>query len=221
MNELLLLSMSCVVLGCLISIHPCPLTTNLAAITMLSSWQERKYSLLLGIFFIVGYSGAFISLGILLSFSGLKIYIISNFLQNTLRLFIGLIIILVGMLHLKLINFDTHGNKIIKWTQNIKWNAVRALLMGFMLALSFCPVTATLFFGLLFPLAVQYEQIVLFPLLFGIGAALPLVILALLLRKSSNALSVSKGWQNHMHQLTGWVMILLGIYISIQEIYLR
>jgi threonine/homoserine/homoserine lactone efflux protein len=50
--------------------------------------------------------------------------------------------------------------------------------MGAVFALSFCPVSAALYFGSLIPLALENRSALLLPSLYGIGTALPVVALS-------------------------------------------
>jgi cytochrome c-type biogenesis protein len=62
------------------------------------------------------------------------------------------------------------------------------LLLGGLFALSFCPVSAALFFGSLVPLAVREESPVAVPLAYGVATAIPVVAVACVLAFSVEAL---------------------------------
>jgi hypothetical protein len=63
--------------------------------------------------------------------------------------------------------------------------AVGAVFLGFVFALSFCPVSAALFFGSVLPLSVKFESSIWLPFWYGVGTALPVVGFALLLAFSA------------------------------------
>lgn len=63
-----------------------------------------------------------------------------------------------------------------------------AFLLGMALALAFCPESAVFYFGMLLPLSIAHGQLILFPLLYAIAAAVPVVGIALILQRV-NALS--------------------------------
>ena len=48
------------------------------------------------------------------------------------------------------------------------------MALGVLFALSFCPVSAALFFGSVLPLAVKFESSIWLPFCYGLGTALPL-----------------------------------------------
>jgi cytochrome c biogenesis protein CcdA len=61
-----------------------------------------------------------------------------------------------------------------------------AFFMGSVFALAFCPYSAVMFFGLLIPLSIQSDITGMsFPIIFGIGTGLPVLLFAILLGISS------------------------------------
>jgi cytochrome c-type biogenesis protein len=95
-------------------------------------------------------------------------------------------------------------------------------LLGVVFALSFCPISAGLFFGSLFALALQHHSPLLFPSLYGIGTALPVLVFAFLLAFSANVvgrifqkLTVFEIWAR---RITGIVFILAGVYLCLTQI---
>jgi cytochrome c biogenesis protein CcdA len=98
-----------------------------------------------------------------------------------------------------------------------------ALLLGAVFALSFCPVSAALYFGSLIPLAVKANSSVVLPIVYGIGTALPVMVFAVLLAlsaqsvgKAYNILAKIEWWARI---ITGWIFILLGLYFSLKYIF--
>jgi cytochrome c biogenesis protein CcdA len=91
--------------------------------------------------------------------------------------------------------------------------------MGSLLALSFCPATAAVFFGILIPLTIQHDQVIIFPLIYGLGATLPMIGIVAVVRKGGRLL-LSKYWQKRIPLIAGWVIICIGIYITIHQIFL-
>jgi cytochrome c biogenesis protein CcdA len=95
--------------------------------------------------------------------------------------------------------------------------------MGIMFALAFCPVSAALFFGSLIPLAVKQGSPVAMPVLYGIGTGLPVLLFAVLLAFSAK--SVGKAFHLLTHferwarRITGIVFVVVGIYLSMQNIF--
>ena len=59
-----------------------------------------------------------------------------------------------------------------------------ALLLGLLFSLSFCPISAGLFFGSLIPLTMQQGAPVSLPLAYGIGTGLPVLSTTLMTIRS-------------------------------------
>jgi threonine/homoserine/homoserine lactone efflux protein len=94
-----------------------------------------------------------------------------------------------------------------------------ALPLGALFALSFCPVSAALFFGSLLPLAVRFDSPVVFPTLYGAGTALPVVAFAILIAfgtrfvaRAFNRLTAVERWAR---RVTGVVFLGVGIYMTV------
>jgi cytochrome c biogenesis protein CcdA len=96
-------------------------------------------------------------------------------------------------------------------------------LLGAVFALSFCPVSAALFFGSLVPLAIRESSVVLVPAVYGVGTALPVVIFAFIVAFSAHSLgmifdriTVVEKWAR---RITGSVFVVVGIYLSLVYIF--
>ncbi|MCX6835434.1 MAG: sulfite exporter TauE/SafE family protein, partial [candidate division Zixibacteria bacterium] len=89
-------------------------------------------------------------------------------------------------------------------------------LLGMLFALSFCPISAALFFGSLIPLAVQHRSHILMPTVYGVGTALPVVGFAIIIAVGArylgdifNRLAVFERWAR---RVTGAIFIVVGLY---------
>jgi|688.fasta_scaffold312671_2 cytochrome c-type biogenesis protein len=93
--------------------------------------------------------------------------------------------------------------------------------VGFLFALSFCPVSAALFFGGLIPLALGSGQPALPVLLYGIGTAAPIAALALVMAFSMRAASRAAGGINKaspwITKITGALLMLAGLYLTAES----
>ena len=92
-----------------------------------------------------------------------------------------------------------------------------------MFALSFCPVSAALFFGSLVPLSVTHNSKFLFPLVYGLGTGLPVVVVAVLIAMGAkyigsffNKLTKFECWAR---RVTGGIFILVGVYYILVYIF--
>ena len=94
-----------------------------------------------------------------------------------------------------------------------------AMMLGVIFALSFCPISAALFFGSLIPLAIKQNSNVLIPSLFGIGTALPVILFSFLIAfgaksigRTFDKLTLFEKWAR---RVTGAIFIIIGIYYTL------
>ncbi len=108
---------------------------------------------------------------------------LSVWLQKYLNLFLGPFLILVGMILLELLELPTgSGSGLNRLRTHVeKLGLAGSGLLGILFALSFCPVSAALFFGSLIPLAIANESKVLLPAVYGIGTGIPVIVFAVML----------------------------------------
>jgi len=226
MDSFFLAAVSAFWLGILTSISPCPLATNIAAISFIGRRVgSPRLQFLSGVLYTGGRSLTYLVLGMLLVASLLSMSELSLLLQKYMNKLLGPILILVGMFLLELISFGAGGGGISDRFQKRAeafgmWGAG---LLGIIFALSFCPLSAALFFGSLIPLAVQYQSSVAMPILYGIGTGLPVLIFAVIiafgaqrLGKAFNILTAIEKWAR---RITGTIFILVGIYFCLVHIF--
>ncbi len=217
---------SAIWLGILTSISPCPLATNIAAISFIGRRVGRtKHILLSGLLYVAGRTVAYVILGTVLLAGLGATGEISRFLQKYLNELLGPVLILVGMVLLRLIGTTASLNFAGSRVQD---RAARggpwwAFVLGLLFALSFCPISAGLFFGGLIPLSAKAGSWLLLPSLFGVGTALPVVVFAFLIAlaaqhvgKAFNRLTQIERW---VRVVTGVLFILAGIYFCLTHIY--
>ena len=213
-------------LGILTSISPCPLATNIAAISFvgrrLGSPLEVFWT---GVVYTLGRMLTYVVLGILLVASFISVPLVSQLLQKYMNKILGPILILVGMFLLEMLTFRLASPGLSEKLQHrfASWGVWGAGLLGVIFALSFCPVSAALFFGSLLPLAIKYESSVLLPSLYGVATALPVLLFAIMvalgaqsLGKAFNKLTRIEWWAR---RITGAVFVVVGIYYSLTFIF--
>ena len=226
MTEVLVGAVSALWLGVLTSISPCPLATNIAAISFIGRRVENpRHVLLSGLLYTLGRAFTYVLLGVILVTSLLSAPYISNVLQKYMNKALGPTLILAGMFLLELIRFSTRGSGM---SENMRGRVERmgiggAAVLGILFALSFCPVSAALFFGSLIPLAVKSGSGTFLPSLYGIGTALPVVFFAVLVAfgvrsvgKAFDRITLIEGWAR---RITGVVFIAGGIYLTLVYVF--
>jgi cytochrome c biogenesis protein CcdA len=174
-----------------------------------------------GVLYTVGQSLTYIVLGVLLVSSLLHVPSVAQWLQQYMHKLLGPILIVVAIMLLDMLPLSTKGSKMGQWCQQRteKFGLAGALLLGVFFALSFCPVSAALFFGSLIPLSVEHSSGVVLPLVYGVGTALPVVVFSILLVTGANSLAkafdkVSR-FEIWGRRITGTVFLIVGVYFTL------
>jgi len=213
-------------LGILTAISPCPLATNIAAISFIGRKAGRKNHVLIsGFLYALGRTLAYVGLGAVITAGVLGSSEISRFLQQYMNEAIGPVMIVLGLV---LLGWIGSGASLTLGSTALQEKAGRggiiwALPLGILFALSFCPVSAGLFFGGLLPLALQQQSVLVLPVVYGIGTSLPVVVFAFIMAFASayvgrafNQLTRIERWVRY---LTGTAFILAGVYYTVTHIY--
>lgn len=213
-------------LGILTSISPCPLATNIAAISFIVRKIEKSKTLILaGLLYSLGRMISYLILAIFIVKGLLAIPALSFFLQKYMNIIIGPVLIIAGMFLLELIVFNLGSGRITSFLKDklIDKGFMGTFFLGAVFALAFCPVSAALFFGSLIPLSIKIGDPFIPSLFYGLGTALPvlgIVFLFLIGSKSIgsifNKITVIEKW---VRTFTGFIIILIGIYLSLSNIF--
>jgi len=221
-----LLLASAVWLGILTSVSPCPLATNIAAVSFISRRiNQRNIVFISGILYTLGRSLTYSILGVLIVKTLVDVPILSDFLQRYVNKVLGIVLILVGMILLDLLRVSLPIPSVSENVAKklIDKGAIGSLSLGILFALAFCPVSAALFFGGLIPIAVKAQSGIGLPLIYGIGTGLPVLLFALLV-------ATGAGYINNLYyrirkiefytkKVTGSIFILVGIYYVLAYIF--
>ena len=225
-SGLALAALSALWFGILTSISPCPLATNITAISFVGRRTGSASGILLtGLLYTMGRAVVYVAIAMLLVTSLLSAPTVSLTLQTWMNKLLGPILVLVGMVMLGLISLRFRGRGMGQQLQQRieRWGLFGALGLGALFALSFCPVSAALFFGSLLPLAVKHGSGLLLPLLYGIGTAIPVVLFAVILsfgaRWLGEAFERVTTIERWMRLATGVVFAGVGIYMSLLHVY--
>jgi cytochrome c biogenesis protein CcdA len=234
-------------LGVLTSISPCPLATNIAAISYVGRNVGHTRSVInAGLLYTLGRCMLYLTLAVILTMTALSIPAASLFLQKYMHLLLGPLFLVLGMFLVGLITVTSGGTMMTEGMQNRvdKMGIWGALLLGVLFALSFCPTSAAWFFGLLaltmgseagaisgmlervgiaLPEASLPGGTLLLPLVYGVGTAVPVLVVAFLLAysaqsvgKTYNILSKVEWWAR---TVTGTLFVLVGIWFSIMYVF--
>jgi cytochrome c-type biogenesis protein len=213
-------------LGILTSISPCPLATNIAAVSFIGrEITSSKRILASGLIYTLGRTVAYVLLGVVLVAGLLQIPPVAWFLQRRMNQVLGPLLILIGIIVMGWLRIP-----LVSWSPSERsihrakaWGLWGVGLLGFVFALAFCPVSAGLYFGSLIPLATTNQSPVLLPTLFGIGTALPVVLVAILFAFGANyvgrALDILGRIERWGKWITGVTFLVVGIYLSWRQFF--
>ena len=212
-------------LGVLAAISPCPLTTNVAAISFLGKRVSSPWSVLLGgTLYTLGRTAAYVGVAVIV-LAGLRaVPAVSEFVQGYINKALGPLLIIAGVFLLELIRFPVGAGSTAGAGQKAaRWGFAGDFLLGVLFGVSFCPVTAALFFGTLIPLAVAADSRFLVPAVFGIATGLPVLIFAFLLasgvRSLATAFNKIARFEKWAGRVTGAVFIGAGTYYCLRYIF--
>jgi len=217
---------SVVWLGILTSISPCPLATNIAATTYIGKQIDSSYATMLAaVAYTIGRTLSYMIISILIVAGLISIPGVSNFLQAHMNQILGPVLVITGLFILDLIplrlpNLTFNAGMLKKLGDS---GFMGAVVLGFLFALSFCPVSAALFFGSVIPLSLKFQSRFVLPFFYGVGTAAPVIIFAMIIAYSSrlagiffNKLSVAERW---FRRITGAVFIFIGVYLCLKFIF--
>lgn len=225
MNDMYAGLASALWLGILTSISPCPLASNVAAVSYVGrNAQNPRRVLLAGLVYSAGRALTYVLVGTLVVASILSVPSVSFFLQQRMNQILGPLLILIGIGILGWIPVRLPSTA---FGDGIRERvASRGLLgaggLGFLFALSFCPVSAGLFFGGLIPLAMSANSRVLLPAVYGFGTGLPVVVFAVLIalgaRGVAKAFHALTGFERMARVATGVIFIGAGAYLILTHL---
>ncbi len=208
-------------LGILTSISPCPLATNIAALSYISKDVTSIGRVFAnGVLYTVGRAAAYTMISVAIVTSLTSVFETAQFLQSEMNRVLGPLLILAGLVILRIIPIpQTSG----EWTGRIGHRVadipgVGPVMLGALFALAFCPVSAGLFFGSLIPLAVGVGSALVLPSCFGLGTAVPVLAISVLLASGAKSVGSVFGKLKQLEvwarRLTGAIFMSVGFYLS-------
>ena len=214
-------------IGLMMAISPCPLATNITAIAYISrTLTSGTHTFLVGLLYTLGRVLVYVAIAALIVLGGLKVQSISLFLQQYGDLLLGPILLICGILMLEIIplgnRFEHEGLSNLKdriSKKLVEKGFLGSFLLGILFALSFCPFSAVLFFGMLVPLALSIQDPVGVPLVFGFATGLPVIIFAALLSQgvarcssTMNKVQTAERW---LRRIVAAIFVIIGAYYTL------
>ncbi|MFV0501192.1 MAG: aromatic aminobenezylarsenical efflux permease ArsG family transporter [Bacteroidales bacterium] len=212
-------------LGLMTAISPCPLATNITATAYLSKNIDNKLKVLFnGIFYTLGRMFSYTSLGVIFYF-GASQFKVSRLLQSLGGIWLGVGLLIIGILMLDIIKFNIPLFDKFKPKVNEdkkKNNYLNSFLLGVVFALAFCPFSGVLYFGALIPMTIASASGLLLPPIFSIATGLPVIIIAWLIAYSIGNIgkfySKMKSFERWFKRIIAGIFIIVGTYYIIINI---
>jgi len=205
--------------GILTSISPCPLATNIAAVSFIGRELKKPTHIFFsGILYTAGRMISYTVLGILIVKSFMAVFDIANFMQTYMNQALGFVLFIIGLILLNIVKIPSFSSNYTAALSEkfASWGIYGSFFLGILFALSFCPISAALFFGSLIPIAFKFKSSILVPSFYGIGTALPVLFFAIILGFGSNLvakafdkITIVEKW---IRSVTGVIFILVGSY---------
>ncbi len=214
-------------LGVLVSISPCPLATNIAAVSFIGRrMTDPRATILAGLAYAFGRMVFYALLTLVFVLGTSSMPVVAHFLQKWFPMVVGPVLILTGMFLTELITLPTGrggglGQRLGERLAHIPF--LGAFLLGVLFAASFCPVSGALYFGSFLPVALGRHGSVGLALVFGLGTGVPVLVFAIVAALSGKLLGSLfqkiTGFERRARMGTGGLLVLLGIWLSLTTVW--
>lgn len=218
-----------VLLGLLTSISPCPLATNIAAVSYIGKdVADRRRVFRKGLMYTLGRTVSYTVLGvvlILILHRGQSAFHLQKFFSGTGEKVIGPLLIVFGafMLFADRISFGGAkgtGEREERLARGGNWGA---FLLGMLFALAFCPTSAVFYFGMLIPMSATSAAGVIYPPVFALATALPVLVVAWLIAFSIGQVGDFYGKMKSVQKWVSWIagviFIAVGVYYCVTILF--
>ncbi len=208
-----------VLLGLTGAAAPCQLTTSVGALTVLGRSNAGRPRWRGVLAYLAGKSLVYTALGLLAVAVGASLSQVSIPVFVATRKALGPLMVVVGLALVGVLRLHwAPGHAIVSRLRGAARPRADGapFLLGVAFGFSFCPTLFTLFFGLLIPLALSRPDGLLYPALFALGTALPLLLALGLLALGGGSLRRSTGRigraQRVLAPLGGLLLVLAGLH---------
>nr|WP_319398620.1 aromatic aminobenezylarsenical efflux permease ArsG family transporter [uncultured Carboxylicivirga sp.] len=212
---------SALLLGLMTAISPCPLASNITAIGFISKDIENRNKVFInGLVYTLGRVFSYSLLAAVLVLGADQIKIAGVFQQYGEKI-LGPALIIIGLVMLGVINLKLWGvGGLTSRFQNKKEHSyLDAFLLGVLFALTFCPYSGVLFFGMLIPLTIDSSAGMILPPVFAMATGIPVVIFAWLLAYTVSGVgslyNKIKSFEVWFRRVVAVAFVGIGIYYTI------
>lgn len=215
-------------MGILATISPCPMGTNVAAVSIIAAGGGKtpRSALATAGAYGLGRMTVHALLGVLI-LKGIATAPGATAVMQAIPsklagpIFIVLGVVLSGWIEIPMPKSAATFKK--KILNSGSGRPGRTFAVGCAFSLVPCPETAALFFGGMIPVAIDGGSTVLFPLLFGLGTGLPVMLLGFLLSLGINSFANNLGkirsLESALRAVTCAAFVCIGLYLTLTHVY--
>lgn len=200
-------------LGLIVALHPCPLAANIAAMGYIAKDTADKRRIFAnGLSYTAGRILAYSALGAALLGlfrSSVDMDAVANWFATWGERILGPLLIIVGLYFVadRIIHRHEHCPNVSTRARRLH-GACGSFVLGIILALSFCPESAIVYFGMLMPMSAKSPMGYLLPVVFAVATSIPAVILAW---GVAYGISGTAAMKEKMHVIQKWMSTAVGI----------
>ncbi len=201
------------VLGLVVALHPCPLATNIAAMGYVArDVHDKRKVFINGLFYTLGRIFAYSFLGIVIIAilrNGTDALSLGEWFGEWGELILGPLLIVIGLYFIlgRFLHKEDHCPNVKSKSLRLSGHA-GSFILGVIFALSFCPESAVVYFGMLMPLSAKSSAGYFLPVVFSVATSVPTVILAWGIAYGVSGTSVMKA---RMSVIQKWMNTIVGI----------
>ena len=208
-------------LGLIVALHPCPLAANVAAMGYIAKDAHcRRRVFINGLAYTLGRILAYSLLGVVL----LAVFRGSGAVGMAGRWFsewgerlLGPVLVAVGLYFIleRFIHKHEHCPDVQARGRRFGgfWGS---LALGVLLALSFCPESAIVYFGMLMPLSARSAGGYFLPVVFALATSVPTVLMAWAV---AYGISGTDAMRAKMHAVQRWINIVVGVLFIVAGMF--
>lgn len=213
---------SAFLLGLMTAMSPCPLATNITAISFIGrELQDRRRVLWNGLLYTLGRAITYTGLGLILYF-GASVFEVASLFRGWGEKLLGPLLVVVGLVLLDIIPLRIGGLDVLaeKFGKNrAKAGYFGALLMGVLFALAFCPYSGVLYFGMLIPLTVTSPQGLWLPPIYAMATGLPVIVFAWVIAFAIGSVGALynriRTFELWFRRVSAILFVITGIYLAV------
>lgn len=213
-------------LGILTSLSPCPLATNIAAVSYIGARiKDKKTVILSGVLYSVGRAVVYVVIAFIAIRFSESMPVITNLINRYINKILGFLILITGMFLTGLIKIDIPSVSIPETWQKAfgSGGPAGAFILGMLFAFAMCPISAALFFIGFIPLAIKAGSTVIMPVIYGIGTGTPVAIFAFAAAFGAGRIAKmyerTADFEKYAQTVTGVLFILTGVYYVLKYIF--